>query len=268
MSAMPSIRSSDAAREQGHVSKLTSQFPSTTAAHMTTIHTGLPVGVHGVYEWFTFLPKVDRIIAPLLFSFAARCPSEHAPRPRCPAGDVFPEGDFYPTLKEAGVAAHLALPLEVAASTPGEMLLKHAARAPVLRHRRRSGRSREGTRRGRSRIRVRLPAARRHDNAQARPRRSRGRPADRQDARRSRSRPADGPYPRARLSCSPPTTVWRGSTPNGACSSTSSGPRSSTTSSSEATDDRSRPQDRAETSSCIPRSESHDHVRDHAPDAS
>ncbi len=56
--------------EQGEVVKATSQFPSTTAAHVTTLNTGLPVGEHGVYEWFFYEPKVDKIIAPLLFSLA------------------------------------------------------------------------------------------------------------------------------------------------------------------------------------------------------
>ena len=118
------------ARDQGHVSKLTSQFPSTTAAHMTTIHTGLPVGVHGVYEWFTFLPTADRIIAPLLFSFAGDVLPNTLLAHGLSAADVFPEGDFYPTLRDAGVAAHVALPLEIAASTPGRMLLQHAVVHP------------------------------------------------------------------------------------------------------------------------------------------
>lgn len=76
--------------EQGLINKITSQFPSTTAAHVTTIHTGLPVGESGVHEWFYYEPEVDAMISPLLYSFA---------------GDE--ERD---TLKTAGVDPHLLFP--------------------------------------------------------------------------------------------------------------------------------------------------------------
>jgi hypothetical protein len=113
-------------RVQGHVSKLTSQFPSTTAAHMTTIHSGLPVGMHGVYEWFTLLPEANRIIAPLMFSFAGDAAAGTLLAAGVSADDIFPEGHFYPTLNEAGIAAHVALPGQIAATTPAELLLGHA----------------------------------------------------------------------------------------------------------------------------------------------
>jgi hypothetical protein len=57
-------------REEGVLSKLTSQFPSTTAAHITTLASGLPVGAHGVYEWFLYEPTIDRLVAPLLYTYA------------------------------------------------------------------------------------------------------------------------------------------------------------------------------------------------------
>jgi hypothetical protein len=117
-------------RNQGVVLKLTSQFPSTTAAHMTTIHTGLPVGVHGVYEWFAFLPKVNRIIAPLLFSFAGDAAPDTLLASGVAGSDVYPESDFYPTLRDAGVTAHVALPREIAASTPAGILLRYATVHP------------------------------------------------------------------------------------------------------------------------------------------
>ncbi|MBL8050208.1 MAG: alkaline phosphatase family protein, partial [Anaerolineales bacterium] len=89
--------------KHGKIEKLTSQFPSTTAAHVTTIHTGLPVGVSGVHEWYYYEPSVDLVIAPLLFSKAGNFERESLRQLGGNAGEVFPKGIFYPELKKMGV---------------------------------------------------------------------------------------------------------------------------------------------------------------------
>jgi hypothetical protein len=52
------------------VTPVTSQFPPTTTAHVTTMHTGRPVGAHGLYEWNVYEPALDAIVTPLRFSYA------------------------------------------------------------------------------------------------------------------------------------------------------------------------------------------------------
>src|SRR5579859_308924 len=92
---------------QGVVSKMTSQFPSTTAAHTTCIHTGLNPGQSGVYEWQYYEPLVDDIIMPLLFSFArdkARDTLKQAP---FPPESYFPKQSLYQKLKTKGVVSYI-----------------------------------------------------------------------------------------------------------------------------------------------------------------
>ncbi len=57
-------------RDAAAVERLTSQFPSTTTVHTPTIHSGLPVGEHGLYEWFVLEPSLNRLVTPLPFCFA------------------------------------------------------------------------------------------------------------------------------------------------------------------------------------------------------
>jgi len=49
------------------IDPLRSQFPSTTAAHVTTMHLGLPVHEHGIYEWRVLEPTLGEVIVPLRF---------------------------------------------------------------------------------------------------------------------------------------------------------------------------------------------------------
>lgn len=91
--------------DEGYATKLTSQFPSTTAAHVTDIHTGLPVDQSGVFEWFYYEPNIDAMISPLIFSFAG----DNQPGTLLRAGikppDIFPYpiDTVYSRLAEVGV---------------------------------------------------------------------------------------------------------------------------------------------------------------------
>ncbi len=94
----------------GVVSRLTTMFPSTTAAHVTAMHTGRGPAASGVFEWYFYEPSLDRVIAPLLFSFA---------------GDRARE-----TLAEAGVDPALL----VAGDTLYQRLAARGVRASVYQH--------------------------------------------------------------------------------------------------------------------------------------
>ncbi len=93
--------------ENGMVSKLTAQFPSTTAAQVTTIHTGLEVGETGIYEWFQYEPKVDKIIAPLLFSYAGDKVAEALLTSGVPVAEFFPFETTYHKMHEEGITSYL-----------------------------------------------------------------------------------------------------------------------------------------------------------------
>lgn len=87
----------------GVVSQLTAMFPSTTAAHVTAIHTGLPPATSGVYEWFFYEPTINRVIAPLLFSFAGDRDRETLAAAKVNPATIFPTTTLYQRLAAAGV---------------------------------------------------------------------------------------------------------------------------------------------------------------------
>jgi predicted AlkP superfamily pyrophosphatase or phosphodiesterase len=90
--------------QKGVASKLTSQFPSTTAAHITTFCTGQPVGEHGIYEWFLYEPTVNRVVAPLLYAFAGDKELGTLESSLKPA-DFLPQNQFFETLKQNNISS-------------------------------------------------------------------------------------------------------------------------------------------------------------------
>ncbi len=100
---------------EGIVSKLTSQFPSTTAAHITTLCSGSEVGQTGVYEWFFYEPQLGRVIAPLLYSYAGdkKCGSLKGiidPKKILPSKTIFQK------LKQEGISSYIFQPKDISHS--------------------------------------------------------------------------------------------------------------------------------------------------------
>ena len=89
--------------KHGQIEKLISQFPSTTAAHLTTIHTGWTVGQSGVHEWYYYEPQLDAVIAPLLFSYSGMKERDLLKATGIQPALLYPRGIFYPELKTMGV---------------------------------------------------------------------------------------------------------------------------------------------------------------------
>lgn len=93
--------------EHGLINKITSQFPSTTAAHVTSIHTGLPVGQSGVYEWFYYEPQFDAMISPLLYSFAGDEDRDTLRSTGIDPHRLFPTRTIYQELADHGVRSFI-----------------------------------------------------------------------------------------------------------------------------------------------------------------
>jgi hypothetical protein len=103
-------------------------FPSTTTVHSTTIHSGLPLGEHGLYEWNVLEPRLNRLITPLWLCFAGDDRLGTLLDAGFTAHDVFPEQTLYRQLLP--VPSHVAMPSEIAHSQTSKLLLQPASVHP------------------------------------------------------------------------------------------------------------------------------------------
>ena len=114
----------------GTVAKLTTQFPSTTAAHVTTLHTGRPVIDHGVYEWNIYEPSIDALITPLMFSFAGDGERDTLRQAGADPRTLYPTATLYRRLATGGVRCLAFHPASFAPSTYDGVLLDGAVLHP------------------------------------------------------------------------------------------------------------------------------------------
>ena len=91
----------------GIVIKSTSQFPSTTAAHVSTILSGLPVYDHGVCGWDYYEPRVGRMVKPLVYSFSEDKDPDTLRKAGFSPELVLPRGHFLSNLRARDVHVEL-----------------------------------------------------------------------------------------------------------------------------------------------------------------
>lgn len=84
-------------KKYGIEEKITSQFPSTTTVHVTSVVTGKDVSTHGFFEWFTYDSKIDEVFTPFLFDYEGK-------------EEILPNDNLFKELKENGVSSTIVTP--------------------------------------------------------------------------------------------------------------------------------------------------------------
>jgi Type I phosphodiesterase / nucleotide pyrophosphatase len=114
------------------VRQITTQFPSATPVHVTTMHSGAAVGEHGVYEWNVYDRGLDALITPLLFSFAGDNVRDTLLRAGVDPHRVLPSlPSVYERLGEVGVTCSVFAPAAFAPSTYDSVVVRGARVHPM-----------------------------------------------------------------------------------------------------------------------------------------
>jgi hypothetical protein len=111
----------------GLLAPMAAQFPSTTTAHVTTMHSGLPVGEHGLYEWRVLEPSAGRAIVPLTSSWADEGPPDGLRAAGVPPEVYVPGQTLYARLAAHGVDPIAIEPAAFCPSTYDEVALRGAS---------------------------------------------------------------------------------------------------------------------------------------------
>ena len=112
--------------KEGVISKISSQFPSTTSAHVTTLCTALEVGQTGIYEWFQYEPLVERMISPLRFSFAGDRQANTLCKLGITLDTLLPFNTIYEALKQHNVESYVIQEETIIGSPYSQAMFKGA----------------------------------------------------------------------------------------------------------------------------------------------
>jgi hypothetical protein len=111
------------------VTPIAAQTPSTTTAHIPTLHFGMPVTEHGLYEWNLYEPSLDAVIVPFLFARAGDPPGALL-REGFDVQNLSPGPSLYRRLEQQGIRSATFGPDRIAGSPFGTIALDGSSTHP------------------------------------------------------------------------------------------------------------------------------------------
>lgn len=111
------------------VTPLVTQTPSTTTAHVPTLHFGVPVTEHGLYEWNVYEPSLDAVIVPFLHARSGEEPGSLFAE-GFDVGALAPGPSHYRRLADRGLRSATLGPQRIAGSPFGAVALDGSSKHP------------------------------------------------------------------------------------------------------------------------------------------
>jgi predicted AlkP superfamily pyrophosphatase or phosphodiesterase len=118
--------------QKGLVSPLTSVFPSTTAATLTTISTGLTPQEHALLEWVLYFKEIDMIINTLPFTPLGKNGQDRLLEAGVSPKILFKGNTIYQTLKKSGIKSFSFINESYAYSAYSKLAYKGSITIPFV----------------------------------------------------------------------------------------------------------------------------------------
>ncbi|MEM5847232.1 MAG: alkaline phosphatase family protein [Candidatus Aenigmatarchaeota archaeon] len=122
----------DRVTKRGVVFPLTTIFPSTTAAALTTINTGLTSQEHALFEWFLYFKEIDMIISTLQFTPLGIKGQDRLLEFGIDPRILFRGKTIHQTLKKAGIKSFTFINEQYAWSAYSQVVHKGSVRIPFI----------------------------------------------------------------------------------------------------------------------------------------
>ena len=118
--------------DAGIVAPLTTIFPSTTAAALTTINSGLTPRQHGLPEWFVYFDEINRIAATLPFTAMGKKGPDQLLDEGVDPSLLFNGEPIYPRLESEGIKTFTFINDNYARSTYSSIVHRGSTTVPVI----------------------------------------------------------------------------------------------------------------------------------------